>query len=202
MIELCIFPKGAIEDAERAIVTKKDIKSLWHLYFGMCKTYCKDMGIAIDYGIITRLFMEHGVDQNEPRLLNDIVNKPAAANPKKLFTQHALSEDEVEERKRATRERHEQEMNEWKVSDPDKYNRIRTREAEFRKILGLNEDGTPVDPANPPSLAKLVALMTGADEASVQGGEAPKTSNNGIILSTNTIAQSSLDTNPYTKDIL
>ena len=199
-VELSVFPKEAIEYAERVIVTKGDVYSPWKLYVAICKKYCSDNNITVDYAPITSRMIALNVDQSMSQLSDMKINK--ATQSKKSFTQYTLSVDEIEERKRATRERHEQEMNEWKISDPDKYNRIRTREAEFRKILGLNEDGTPVDPANPPSLAKLVALMTGADEASVQGGEAPQISNNGIISSTDTMTQLSLDANPYTKEIL
>lgn len=154
-IELSIFPQDAIEYTDSIICTKKDIRNLWTLYFGIAKTYCTDRGIAVYYDKISRMFFHYGIKGTEPKLENETVNRKTQSKPRATQFSGDKPYTDIEENKRKRWIELQKEMEELKITDPAKYNRIKENERRMQEMIGIDEKGNVIDPLNPPTFQKF-----------------------------------------------
>lgn len=154
-IELSIFPESAIQEAEQDIIYKKDIRNLWALYFGMAKKHCSDRGIVISYNKLSQMFFHYGIKGTEPKLDNETVNRRTQSKPKVSQFSGDKPYTDIEENKRKRWIELQKEMEELKITDPAKYNRIKENERRMQDMIGIDEKGNVIDPLNPPTFQKF-----------------------------------------------
>ena len=150
---LAAYPKEAIAYAESIIKKQsktKQIKDVFIYFEGICKEYCKQYQLTVDRNRSYIIIQQVGIDISTPfveenKVFFTTTTTEEHGNQKSFEQQEDHWAQNLEAAKKRIRETNKKRDIQLMINNPDKYNQQKAFQKELLAIIGLDEQGQPVD---------------------------------------------------------